>query len=303
MATTRPTRPVRAAMSSPQQSTPIHSRRLVVLSAAVLAMVVAAGAVWIGLGLVPNVAKMLPVRQVVFVSATGAPLMEIDGDNLKRVADALQTRGALMLQLDLAALKDGMKQIAWVRDANVRRQFPSTIVVAIEEHKPTAAWSGINEPKLPVGETETTLQSKLVNSYGEVFRAEISDERKLLLPQLHGPEGATAEMLEKYAEILTPLGTIGRAPKTLTLTARRAWQISLDNGSQLLLGRVESERRLQRFIQAYPQVAGLQRAHAEVDLRYQGGFAIRGDEAAKPAGKVADKFERKKSTSSFRTGV
>ncbi len=298
MATTRPTRPVRPAPQS-QAATPFYSRRMVVLGAALLAMLLAAGGVWVGLGVMPNVAKLLPVRQVVFISATGAPLMEIDGDNLKRVADALQTRGALMLQLDLSVLKDSMKQIAWVRDANVRRRFPSTIVVEIEEHKPAAAWDGMVETTAPLAEAETILQSTLVNSYGEAFRAVMSDERKALLPRLAGPEGTATELLEKYAEILVPLATIGRTPKKLTLTARRAWQISLDNGSHLLLGRIEGERRLQRFVQAYPHVAGLQRADTDIDLRYQGGFAIRGEAAAKPS----DKLSGKKLASSFRTGI
>ncbi len=294
---THPTRTSRGSASPQRAAVPLHSRRLVVLGAALLAMLLAAGGVWLGLGVMPKVAQLLPVRQVVFISATGVPLMEIDGDNLKRVADALQTRGALMLQLDLTSLNDSMKQIAWVRDANVRRQFPSTIVVAIEEHKPAAVWGTMIDTKPSADEPEANLQSTLVNSYGEVFRATMSDERKALLPQFSGPEGTAAEMLEKYAAILAPLGTIARAPAKLTLTARRAWQITLDNGSQLSLGRIESERRLQRFIKTYPQVAGLQRANTDVDLRYQGGFAIRGDETAKPNGKSADKLARKKLTS------
>lgn len=273
MATTRPTRPVRPALQS-QAATPLHSQRMVVIGATLLAMVVAAGGVWAALGVMPDLGKSLPVREVVFVSATKAPLSEIDGDSLKRVADALQTRGARMLQLDLIALKNGVKQIAWVRDANVRRQFPSTIVVAIEEHRPVATW-GFAAPPVPVTEdAEINLQSLLVNSYGEVFRAVISDERKATLPMLDGPDGSATEVLEKYAAMIAPLAAIDRAPKKLLMSARRAWQVTLDDGGRLQLGRNDSELRLLRYVRAYPQVVALQKAGTDVDLRFQSGFAI-----------------------------
>lgn len=282
MATTRPTRPVRPAPQS-QAATPLHSQRMVVIGATLLAMLVAAGGVWIALGAMPDVGKSLPVREVVFISATKAPLSEIDADSLKRVADALQTRGARMLQLDLIALKNGVKQIAWVRDANVRRQFPSTIVVAIEEHRPVATW-GFAAPPAPVTEdAEINMQSLLVNSYGEVFRAVISDERKLVLPMLDGPDGSATEVLEKYAAMMVPLAAIDRTPKKLLMTARRAWRVTLDDGGTLQLGRSDDEARLLRYVRAYPQVAALQKANADVDLRYQGGFAIRGGDVAKAA--------------------
>ncbi len=276
MATMRPTRPVRPALQS-QAATPLHSQRMVVIGATILAMLLAAGGVWAALGVMPDLGKSLPVREVVFVSATRAPLSEIDADSLKRVADALQTRGARMLQLDLIALKNGVKQIAWVRDANVRRQFPSTIVVAIEEHRPVATW-GFAAPPAPVTEdAEINMQSLLVNSYGEVFRAVISDERKAALPMLDGPDGSATEVLEKYAAMIVPLALIERTPKKLLMTARRAWRVTLDDGGTLQLGRSDDEARLLRYVRAYPQVAALQKTNTDVDLRYQGGFAIVGE--------------------------
>ena len=259
---------------------PLHSQRMVVIIATLVAMLLAAGAVWATLSVLPHVSQSLPVRQVVFVSAGDEPLREIDHDQLKRLTDALQTRGALMLQLDLPTLRDSMKQIAWVREVNVRRRFPSTVVVAIEEHKPVAVWT----PAAPnAGQADNTLSSLLVNSYGEVFRAVISDERKAAFPHLGGPDGSATEVLEKYAAMLASLKAIERAPAKLVLTARRAWQVTLDNGSVLQLGRGEVDTRLTRFIQTYPRLAALQAAKVNVDLRYQRGFAIRGTGAATDA--------------------
>jgi cell division protein FtsQ len=230
----------------------------------------------------------LPVREVIFTSSTSLPLSEIENDALKRVADAIQTRQATMLQLDLASLRTDIKQLPWVREAYVRRQFPASIVVSIEEHKPSATW--IADSIMPVvADATTSTQSLLVNSYGELFNAVISDERKWLLPQLGGPEGSSTEVLAKFAALMPPLKTIEHTPTKLMLTARRAWQVTLANGSELQLGRGETEERLNRFIQAYPQVAALQVANSGVDLRYQSGFTIRNNASVKSASQNAGK--------------
>ena len=263
---------------------PLHSQRLVVLAAAFSAMLVAAGMVWLMRSQLSAIQQLFPVERVVFVSATNAPLAEISDDALKQIADALRTRQASMLQLDLLALKVSMTQLEWVRDANVRRQFPSTIVVAIEEHKPKAAWLG--EAAIAKTNDEAVNNSTaLVNQFGEVFRAVITDERRQALPTLAGPEGTSTEVLEKFASVIAPLAAIARAPVKLTLTPRRAWQLTLDNGANLELGRHDTEARLNRFIATYPQIAALQVANSQVDLRYLSGFTIRNNATTLTAAK------------------
>ena len=131
-------------------------------------MLFAAGIVWAVIAAIPSIAKSFPVREVIFTSSTSLPLSEIENDVLKRVADAIQTRQATMLQLDLASLRNNIKQLPWVREAYVRRQFPASIVVSIEEHKPSATW--VTESIAPnVSDATTSPQSLLVNSYGELF--------------------------------------------------------------------------------------------------------------------------------------
>ena len=272
-------------------SVPFHRRRGVVIGAALAAMLVAAAVVWVAIGAVPDLAKRLPVERVVFVSASGAPLTEVDGDALKRVADALRTRNASILQLDLAGLASSVKQIPWVREATIRRQFPASIVVAIEEHKPVARWM-----TAPVSADVPDEASTLLNSYGDVFVAVIADDRRDLLPRLTGPDGTSAEVLTRYAALLAPLKVIDRAPVALVLTARRAWQLTLDNGAAIELGRTDADQRIARFIRTYNEFPALQVAGAVVDMRYQTGFTIRhanGTTVTKP---VRDNAAKKRST-------
>jgi cell division protein FtsQ len=175
-----------------------------------------------------------------------------------------------MLHLNLVDLASIVKQVPWVREATIRRQFPSTMVVAIEEHKLVAHWVVATQDESQAVETST-----LVNSFGDLFTATIADERRDQLPKLAGPEGTSAEVLTRYAALLTPLKTIDRAPKLVVMTPRRAWQIMLDNGITIELGRTDVDERIARFIRTYPELPALRVAEAVVDMRYQSGLTIR----------------------------
>jgi cell division protein FtsQ len=62
----------------------------------------------------------------------------------------------------------------------------------------------------------------------------------------------------------------------ITLSARRAWQLRLDDGMVLQLGRENLEARLADFVSAYPRtIARLSQPPSHVDLRYSNGFAAR----------------------------
>lgn len=255
---------------APLVDAPFHQQRLVVIGAALAAMMIAAALTGLALGALPHISKSLRIERVVFVSATNNTLAEVDDEALKRVASALTTRGASMLHLNLVDLASIVKQVPWVREATIRRQFPSTMVVAIEEHKLVAHWVVATQDESQAVETST-----LVNSFGDLFTATIADERRDQLPKLAGPEGTSAEVLTRYAALLTPLKTIDRAPKLVVMTPRRAWQIMLDNGITIELGRTDVDERIARFIRTYPELPALRVAEAVVDMRYQSGLTIR----------------------------
>ena len=76
------------------------------------------------------------------------------------------------------------------------------------------------------------------------------------------------------------LAPTGLRVASVTLDDRRAWRLLTGSGVELDLGRADTRRRLQRFVQAWPTVFvdrldGLQR----VDLRYSNGFSVRWQQA------------------------
>lgn len=157
---------------------------------------------------------------------------------------------------DLEAARTAFAKLPWVREASVRRRWPDTLEVTLEEHRPLARWG----------------EDALLNSYGEVFRAASSQP----LPRLSGPAGSEKEVARRYAEFTRLLLPLQRRPLEVALNDRRAWSVKLDNGMVIALGRERMEARLARFVALYPHTLANVAGPVEyVDLRYPNGFAVR----------------------------
>ncbi len=157
--------------------------------------------------------------------------------------------------LDLARARAGFEKLPWVRNVNVRRQWPDRLDVTLEEHVPLGRWGS----------------AALVNTYGELFAAAYDGD----LPLFVGPPGSAKEIAIQYGYFQRSLGALGVAPVQVQVSARRAWQVRLASGLTLELGRENVEARLDRFVAVYARTVGqLQRRITYVDLRYPNGFAV-----------------------------
>ncbi len=158
--------------------------------------------------------------------------------------------------LDLARARAVFEKLPWVRKANVRRRWPNRLEVALEEHVPLARWG----------------DAALVNAQGEVFAAAYDGK----LPLFIGPQTSVKEIAIQYGYFRRSLAAIGQVPAQVQVSARGAWQIRLESGITLELGRERIEPRLDRFISVYDRtIDRLQRKLDYIDLRYPNGFAVR----------------------------
>jgi len=204
---------------------------------------------------------VFPLRQLVVAT----PL-----DQVSRAQIEYTARGALagnFFSVDLDTAQAAFERMPWVRTATVRRLWPDGIELNLEEHRAAARW------------TPQEGEARLINTHGEVFLASSREA----LPLLTGPEGSASRVLARYTEFSDSLGTIGRKPVAVHLSAREAWQIRLDDGVLLELGRDQTRHplteRLDRFTSHYAaaSTAAGGRLHAVgvVDMRYPNGFALR----------------------------
>ncbi len=174
----------------------------------------------------------------------------------KAVRDAVGADG--MVAVDLARIAAAVQQIPWVDRASVARNWPRALSVQVVEQTPVARWG----------------ESGLLNVRGEVF---VHDSRHIPeeLPLLAGPEGQQALMTERYLAAAPRLTEAGMRLTSLTLDERGAWELLLDNGVKLRLGREHIDARFDRFLNAGARIVASRATEIEyVDLRYANGFAV-----------------------------
>jgi cell division protein FtsQ len=170
--------------------------------------------------------------------------------------------------VDVRAVKQAAESLPWVDRASVRRMWPDTLQVEITEQVPLARWG----------------KDQVVNARGEVFTPPLQ-VLPVDLPVFSGPQDTAQMVAAKYQALSAQLTSVGLKIAALSLSQRRAWQLRLANGLQLLLGRAGNDAQLQRFVTVYPRVLGEKLAQMQsVDLRYTNGFAVRWKAAAAQQG-------------------
>jgi len=213
---------------------------------------------WAGL-LVLQRLPILPIKNVIVTAA----VPQVSGAQIEQVARTVITGN--FLTVNLAAAQRSFEQLPWVRLASLRRQWPDSLVLTFEGQHPVAQWSSLDG------------EARLVNELGEVFVA--TAPPGMALPVFSGPEGSSAQMLTRYGEFATQLATIHRDLVALRLSQREAWQLKLDDGVVLELGRDQPKtplaERLTRFTTHYASVKDRLHALSVVDMRYPSGFALK----------------------------
>jgi cell division protein FtsQ len=169
--------------------------------------------------------------------------------------------------LDLQRSREIFEAVPWVRKAVVRRVWPDRLAVQLEEHRAAALWQGGDGA------------DRLVNTFGEVFEADLSDVDDDTLPVLSGPEGSSAEMLAVYDRVQTSLLRLKMNVHRLHLSSRGSWRAELDNGADIELGRGNADEllaRTERFVTTLEQATGSWQAPLDyADLRHHNGYAVR----------------------------
>ena len=160
--------------------------------------------------------------------------------------------------VDVAAIRTAAEQLPWVYRASVKRIWPETLRLQIEEQQPVARWR----------------EQGFLNEQGEPFVPRAT-EMSLALPSLAGPDGLELKVLENFQRVSKTLAPLGITVTRMQLDNRRAWHLRLDDDVLLELGRADAWQRLQRFVRVYPSIfAGRMDDLQHVDLRYSNGFSV-----------------------------
>jgi cell division protein FtsQ len=170
---------------------------------------------------------------------------------------------------DLERVRNAFEAVPWVRLASVQREFPNRLRVTLQEHKPVAYWGEDRE-------------SRMVNSYGEVFEANVGDLDDDKMPRLSGPDSQSQQVLAMYLALAPAFKELTLGLDSLALTDRGSWRAKLAQGAVIELGRGSVEdvmTRMQRVSKTLTQVThklGRKVSAIEsADLRHDNGYALR----------------------------
>ncbi|NIC04481.1 cell division protein FtsQ/DivIB [Billgrantia bachuensis] len=167
-------------------------------------------------------------------------------------------KGQTWLSADLPALRRRARDISWLAEVRLSREWPYALVFELVEQVPVARWN----------------DGYLLNPEGEPF-AFAPVEPPGDLPDLAGPVGSGAEVLAYHDRLAPRFEALGLSITQLRLEPRGAWRFQLDDGVWVMLGRNDREARLARLTAAWQRQLGPQATHIRyIDLRYPNGVAV-----------------------------
>ena len=201
--------------------------------------------------------------------------IQLEGDLARNSVPTIRANAAPRLagnffSADLQQGRRAFESVPWVRRAVVRRVWPDRLAVRLEEHRAVALWEG---------QADGPGADRLVNSFGEVFQANLGDVEDDNLPTLSGPEGSAAQMLGLVHRLQPAFARLDMVVQRLELSGRGSWRVELDSGATVELGRGSDDEvleRTDRFVRTLTQATGRWRAPLlYADLRHTDGYAVR----------------------------
>jgi cell division protein FtsQ len=194
----------------------------------------------------------LPIKYV----RTEGVFQYLGKDEVKAVLQPLVLTG--FFDADMQAIHLAVSTLPWVDTVTVKRIWPDAIDIKVHEKKPYARWG----------------KDRLITEQGVIFTPKNID-RFQKLTVVAGPELQQKKVLEIMKGIKTALADQSMELAEFSDNDRGAWTIKLATGLEILLGRNEQLKKLQRFLKTLTVLKQEQVEQiAIVDLRYPNGYAV-----------------------------
>ena len=211
-------------------------------------------------------------------------LEHVNGDQVSRVVR--ESLKGNYFSASLAQLEAEIEQIPWVYSATVRRQWPSTLVVRVDEVQPIAKWG----------------DHLWLNASGDLVKRQPWDQP---LPILRGPLSKQEEVWHAFQRWHGKFAAHGLSLDSLELDERELWYLTLSLSAlaverysetipseissdklepasavtaaqvTMIVDNSDAEGRISRLIEALnSQLLAEFPGMKSIDLRYPNGFAI-----------------------------
>ena len=166
-----------------------------------------------------------------------------------------------LLGIDLASVQADIHALSWPRAVTVRRLWPAGLEIQVEKDFAVARWG----------------DQGFITSDGRVMHF---PDPPVGLPGLHCARSRPRAAMEVYGLLKQTLAGTGIEISTLRESRLGEWEVELDSGVRVVLGRHALADRLRRFRVVYERTLHDRLELVRyVDARYANGIAVRWDEA------------------------
>ena len=160
--------------------------------------------------------------------------------------------------LDAEGMRMRLRSVPMIRDAEVRKLYPSRLAITVVERQPYALWQ--KDGKISI-----------VSADGVPIDA-MHDERYASLPLIVGD--AANERLDQYRKIIEAAGELTPRIKAGALVSKRRWSIYTTENVEVRLPEIEPEAAMQRLARMQRDYRILDKDIVALDLRVPGRVEV-----------------------------
>jgi cell division protein FtsQ len=175
-------------------------------------------------------------------------------DSLKK---SIQPKIKGFFSTNMLVLKQEILRKPFVDEVMIKRLWPDTLLIELTESCIVAKWG----------------EGGCISSQGKIIPIKLNNDHNL--PLFQGPNEQAGKILEFYNTLSALLPPHHLAVSKLELNRRHSWQVTLDNGIKILLGRKDAMEHMKLFLAIYQK---LKKQHANdidyIDLRYPNGISL-----------------------------
>ena len=188
----------------------------------------------------------------------------VDRDELKK--SAIELIEGNYFSLNLQKLITALNTLPWVEQIRLRRQWPNTLSIHIEEHQPIALWG----------------ESRWLTTTGKLVSLPLP--KNVILPQLNGPNNSIDLVWPKYRKWSDIFSRHGLQLASIDLNKQHLYTLTLaysvvqkggTKDFRMVLLESNADQQIDTFLTSYQQgLIGDTQQIKTVDLRYPSGFSI-----------------------------
>jgi len=192
-----------------------------------------------------------PIRYV----RVGGEFQYIKKIEIKAKISPLLNRG--YFSIDLLAIQQAVMTLPWIDKVLVQRVWPNRLELKVYEQRPVVRRG----------------RDALLNARAEVFKP-VNIGNFKSLPMLITPEGLKKELLLTMQKMAQELALRNLELTKFKVNKRLSWDISLNNGIQVQLGRVAPLQKFMQLMNTLSVLGNKVSKIASIDMRYPNGYAV-----------------------------